>query len=111
VMSFLVLYYGVTDSAQLAPPSDDLSHLATTPPAVYAGATQSVTPGQPVALHGSALDETVAPAALTVAWSKLDGPGDVTFSTPNSPATEATFSQPGVYLLRLTADNGQLSAH
>src|SRR6202042_3720626 len=90
VMSFLVLYYGVTDSAQLAPPSDDLSHLAPTPPAVYAGATQSVTPGQPVELHGSALDETVAPAGVTALWSPpMGGP------RPPSRPQEKRFTQDG----------------
>ena len=78
---------------------------------MYAGAPQTVTLGKGVSLDGSALDEKVAAAALTVAWTKVDGPGDVTFAAPAAVATEATFSAPGVYVLRLTADNGQLAAH
>ena len=111
VLEFLVLYYGVTDSAQLTPPPEDLSRLAPTPPAVYAGAPQTVTLAKGVWLEGSALDEKVAADALTVGWTKVDGPGDVTFAAPAAVATEATFSAPGVYVLRLTADNGQLAAH
>jgi hypothetical protein len=35
----------------------------------------------------------------------------VTFAQPHAAATTARFSAPGVYVLRLTADNGRLSAH
>jgi hypothetical protein len=36
-------------------------------------------------------------------WSKLAGPGNVAFRPPDELATTATFSEPGTYLLRLTA--------
>ena len=40
-------------------------------------------------------------------WSKESGPGAVTFADATSPVTTATFSAPGAYVLRLTADNGR----
>ncbi len=46
---------------------------------------------------------------LTVTWTKESGPGAVTFSNSAAAVTEATFSAPGTYVLRLTADDGELS--
>ena len=49
------------------------------------------------------------PAPKTT-WSKASGPGSVTFADASAPVTSATFSAPGDYLLKLTADNGQTTA-
>jgi len=46
------------------------------------------------------------PAAVTVAWSKVSGPGTVVFGSQNAVATTATFSTTGTYVLRLTASIG-----
>jgi hypothetical protein len=43
-------------------------------------------------------------AALT--WSKVSGPGDVRFDDAGSPATGATFSTPGFYVIRATETAG-----
>jgi DUF1680 family protein len=48
------------------------------------------------------------PPAAT--WSKEAGPGEVTFADAKAAVTTATFSAPGSYILRLTADNGQTKA-
>jgi len=40
-------------------------------------------------------------------WSVLSGPGTVSFADANSPTTSATFSTNGVYVLQLTADDGE----
>lgn len=37
-----------------------------------------------------------------VLWTKVSGPGTVTFADPNALDTSATFSAPGAYVLRLT---------
>jgi hypothetical protein len=50
------------------------------------------------------------PNALTLTWSKVSGPGNVTFSG-NTAVTNATYSAPGVYVLRLTASDGTLSSY
>ena len=44
------------------------------------------------------------PSAL---WSKESGPGEVKFEDPQALVTTATFTAPGAYVLKLTADNGQ----
>jgi DUF1680 family protein len=45
-----------------------------------------------------------------VLWSKLSGPGDVTFDDATAPSTAAAFSTTGNYVLKLTATAGDLSA-
>lgn len=44
-------------------------------------------------------------------WTMASGPGSVTFSSPNTEQTEATFSSPGIYALELTvfAESGNVS--
>src|SRR5215471_15364159 len=48
--------------------------------------------------------------AQTVFWSKVSGPGDVTFADAKALATTASFADPGDYVLQLTADNGETKA-
>jgi hypothetical protein len=72
-----------------------------------------VDPGPaPAAITGapSSLTATTTGANST-AWSLVSGPGSAAFGNSTQPATTVTFSQPGSYLLRLTADNanGEIS--
>jgi DUF1680 family protein len=46
----------------------------------------------------------------TVRWRKISGPGRVTFADPSALITTAAFATPGVYVLELTADNGENKA-
>ena len=46
-------------------------------------------------------------AATVSSWSKVSGPGTVQFANASSPETTASFSQPGDYVLRLTASDGE----
>ncbi|MBC8009121.1 MAG: chitobiase/beta-hexosaminidase C-terminal domain-containing protein, partial [Burkholderiales bacterium] len=50
------------------------------------------------------------PGATTVQWTKVGGPGTVTFSAPTALVTTASFSSGGDYVLRLTATDGSLTA-
>jgi hypothetical protein len=45
---------------------------------------------------------------VSVAWSKVSGPGNVTFTPGNSVRTHAMFTEPGTYVLRLSATDSQL---
>ena len=47
--------------------------------------------------------------AARVTWSKVSGPGTVTFADANAPVTTATFSAVGDYVLKLTAGKGPVS--
>jgi hypothetical protein len=78
------------------------------PPAVDAG-PDIRTDQRRVALAGRVGDDgRPAGRRLSTAWELLEGPGRVTFDDARAPATTATFDQPGDYLLRLVADDGEL---
>ncbi|WP_075090824.1 DUF5060 domain-containing protein [Haloferula sp. BvORR071] len=63
-----------------------------------------------VALNGSASDDGLPQGSgLSLAWTRRSGPTAVSFATPNSASTTATFTAEGTYVLRLTASDGQLS--
>ncbi|MCB0190947.1 MAG: hypothetical protein KDJ65_03285 [Anaerolineae bacterium] len=83
------------------------------PPFVDAGADQSITLPANVSLDGTVSDDGVPdpPGAVTTAWSKVSGPGTVTFGNANAVDTTATFSTPGTYILQLAANDGQLIAN
>ncbi len=80
------------------------------PPIVDAGSDQTVTlPTNSVTLSGQAADDgRPLGKDLLVYWSKVEGPGGVSFGTPNAAVTTATFSLGGTYRLRLTADDSAL---
>ena len=61
-------------------------------------------------LEATATDDgkPVVPGALTTTWTKVSGPGTVTFDNASTPTTGARFSANGLYLLRLTANDGAL---
>jgi hypothetical protein len=76
------------------------------PPIVVAGPNQLIIlPANSVSLAGSVTYDVFPGTVDTVLWSKVSGPGDVTFGNPSNPLTTATFSQSGVYRLRLFASD------
>ncbi|UCG58923.1 MAG: hypothetical protein JSU70_05300, partial [Phycisphaerales bacterium] len=86
------------------------------PPAVDAGADQSIYPLAPAVLDATVTDDGLprvdpsdpcsAPIGVTANWAKLEGPGEITFGDPCAVDTTALFSQWGSYALRLTAFDG-----
>lgn len=83
------------------------------PPAVSAGLDLRTTSRFPsVWLDGNVTDDGLPdpPGVLTVAWSKVSGPGNVDLSTPTAGQTLATFSTVGTYVLQLMAYDGIRSA-
>ena len=79
-------------------------------PSVSAGVDRVVVlPGQTY-LDAVVRDDGKPKAAPAVRWSKDSGPGAVAFGDAAVAATTARFSAPGDYVLRLTADDGQLSS-
>jgi hypothetical protein len=80
------------------------------PPNVSAGADTTAVVNTPIALAGTATDDgQPAPPALHTLWAPVSGPGTVTFGNSALASTTAAFSAAGTYVLRLTADDGQLS--
>ncbi|MBI4850186.1 MAG: hypothetical protein HY819_00010 [Acidobacteria bacterium] len=81
------------------------------PPTVFAGNNQlSFIPGR-ATLQGTASDDGL-PINSTIAltWSKVSGNGTVSFTSPNQLNTFASFTEPGLYVLRLTATDGVLTS-
>jgi len=80
-------------------------------PQVDAGANQNVAFTVGASLAGSASDDGQPGPALTTEWSQASGPGTATVADPASLATTATFSLPGVYQMRLFADDSQVRVY
>jgi RHS repeat-associated protein len=80
-------------------------------PVVSAGLNRTITlPTNSLTLGGSVSDDGLpAGSPLVISWSKVTGPGTVTFGNPNAASSSATFSASGTYVLRLTASDGQYS--
>ena len=83
-------------------------------PIVNAGTSQVLAyPDNTADLDGTVSDDgnPDPPGALTTTWSKVSGPGTVTFGDTNAVDTTATFSAFGTYVLRLTAFDGELTEY
>ena len=86
---------------------DDVVITVLTTPTVNAGPNRTVTMPAAASLDGT-VNGGGGPAQTT--WSMVEGPGTVTFTNASAVDTTARFSAAGSYTLRLTANNGVLSA-
>jgi hypothetical protein len=86
----------------------DLPPIGNLAPVVDVGKDAPVEVGTPIDVSATVRDDGV-PAAATLQWSTVSGPGPVSFSAPTQPQTSATFTTPGSYVLRATASDGQLT--
>lgn len=92
----------------LAPPPDAAAVIAGTQPfdmvsdyVLNAGRDQCIyLPQRTVALSAYESRRFWASDVPTRAWSKVSGPGTVTFTAPTTTATSATFSAAGTYILK-----------
>ncbi|MBW7881053.1 MAG: pectin esterase [Caldilineaceae bacterium] len=82
--------------------------IGNTPPSVSAGADQIITLPAAAVLDGTVTDDGLPnpPGVVTTLWSVTSAPGTVTFADATTVDTTASFSVDGVYVLRLTADDG-----
>jgi parallel beta helix pectate lyase-like protein/K319-like protein len=96
-----------TDSMQVT-----VSPVPNTAPVVDAGSNGTITLPAGASLDGTVTDDGLPnpPAAVTTTWSKGSGPGGVSFVNANAVDTQASFTVDGTYILRLTANDGALSA-
>ncbi len=80
-------------------------------PTVNAGPNAAVTLPALLNLNGTVSDDGLPTGStLTTTWTKITGPGSVTFGNVGAVDTTAIFGVPGSYVLRLTASDGSLSA-
>jgi hypothetical protein len=77
---------------------------------VSAGSDQTVALAAGATLAGAVTDDGLPnpPGTVTTLWSKVDGPGVVTFADQAAASTTATFATSGTYVLRLRADDNEL---
>ncbi len=77
---------------------------------VDAGPDMAIDLPNSASLDGTVNDDDLpSPPQLTTTWSKVSGPGTVSFADPNVVDTTASFENAGTYVLQLTADDGELS--
>jgi hypothetical protein len=94
----------VTVTVNPAPPTNQA-------PSVNAGPDLTVTLPAGASLDGTVSDDGLpAGSSVTSTWSKVSGPGTVTFGNASAVDTTATFSTSGAYVLKLTATDGTLSS-
>jgi hypothetical protein len=76
--------------------------------AVSAGLDFALPSSTNMALLSGSVTENGQPAGsdVQVQWTEYYGPGSVVFGSPASPATTATFTTNGIYILQLSANNG-----
>jgi len=75
-------------------------------PVVNAGSDQTIALPASASLDGTVTDDG---PSLTTTWSKVSGPGDVTFGNASAVDTTAGFSAEGSYVLRLQATDSLLT--
>jgi hypothetical protein len=96
--------------------ADEILSLADSPvtnhaPVVDAGTNVTVQTGVAVTLTGTVTDDGLPnpPGAVTFFWAYL-GTNNITITNPASLTNTFVFTDPGVYVFRLTASDGQLTS-
>ncbi len=84
------------------------------PPQVDAGPDLDIFTTGPdpivVTLNGTATDDGLPDGTLILLWDLTDGPDSLVLADATVEDPTVMLTEPGVYLLRLTADDGELSA-
>jgi hypothetical protein len=107
VGSYLATHWNVANSSFLQGGTTPLPNQA---PVVNAGLDQSTTLPATATLRGTSTDDGLPAPTLTHQWSKVSGPGTVSFASPGSLSTTASFSVSGSYVVRLSSSDSALSA-
>jgi hypothetical protein len=79
-------------------------------PTVDAGSDVTVSLSTTANLNGTVTDDGWPTSSVTTTWTKVKGPGTVTFGNSTHVDTTARFSASGTYVLRLTASDNNLTA-
>ena len=77
-------------------------------PSVDPGLAQTLVFGNPVSLTGTVSDDGLPSQTLDILWSRVRGPGSLTFAQPTKAITGATPSVLGTYLVKLEASDTAL---
>lgn len=81
-------------------------------PIIHVGQDQIISLPDEALLTTTTQDDglPMPPGTLSFLWTQVSGPASVTFSAPKARETRATFSQEGVYTLRVSASDGSLTS-
>jgi len=79
-------------------------------PSVSAGLNQSGFVNSAVSLSSSVYDDGLPNNTLSYSWTKVSGPGTVTFVSASARDTSASFSAVGSYVIHLNVSDGSLSS-
>ncbi|BAY67087.1 hypothetical protein NIES22_72310 (plasmid) [Calothrix brevissima NIES-22] len=120
VMQYMSLYFGIVDGQDQTLDDAQFGQASlrdrplNQPPIVNAGTDQIIgldDSSTSIELEGSVIDDRLEKSsAIFVTWEQIAGEGTVVFDDPHALKTTATFTKRGKYLLRLTAEDGMLSA-
>jgi len=80
------------------------------PPVVDAGPNVTIAPAGSAHLEGTIEDDGLPGGPVTLAWTKLSGPGTASFTAPTQAVTNVSFSVVGDYTLQLSAFDGELTS-
>lgn len=78
-------------------------------PVVSAGPDANSTTGAAFGLSGSVTDDGLPSGTLTSLWTQTSGPDTAVFDDDTSPTSLVTCPTAGVYVFRLTGDDGALT--
>ncbi|CAN5907320.1 hypothetical protein BH11VER1_BH11VER1_38150 [soil metagenome] len=96
-------------AGNIATDTIDVTRAINQAPTVNAGNDQTISLPASASLTGGVSDDGLpSGSSLTTAWTKLSGPGTVSFGSTSALSTTAGFSAAGTYVLRLTASDGTL---
>lgn len=105
------LHAAVFGALQVVPPAlGGLRASSNLAPQPNAGTDAAVHFPEPGTLDGSIVDDSrpAPPGVVISTWSKVSGPAGVSFANEDAAETAVTFDAIGTYVLRLTADDGQV---
>ena len=98
----------------LSPPYENPYGGNVAPQIDVGGPYTGVMTGQALQLEGESLfddGKPATPGVTSIEWLKVSGPGNAVFSDASSFTSNVTFDTPGEYILRLTADDGQVKVY
>lgn len=84
-------------------------HTGNGPPIVDAGSDQTIILPANAILDGTVIDDGLPNGQLATNWSKISGPGAVSYVDVNAVDTVASFSDAGTYVLELRATDSEFS--
>ncbi len=87
----------------------DLPPIVNLEPVVDAGRDAPVEVDDALTLRAAVRDDGLPGPTASVVWSRVSGPGSVTFADPGAAQTTAQFGAVGTYVLRATASDGALA--